>query len=119
VRYILITTIVLVIALFACQGPEGAPGASGERGPIGSPGPKGSDGSQGIPGTSIGIVELCPGSTTYPSTFIEVAFCINGVLYGTYSANGGFSTELPPGTYNSNGINSTCTFTILPGCVIQ
>lgn len=103
------------------------------RGPVGAAGPKGDSGSQGIQGeqgipgrdgedgedAQVSIVKLCPGVTTYPTRFVEVAFCFDGKLYGTYSANGGFSTELPPGNYSSNAIGSSCNFRVLPDCIIQ
>lgn len=70
----------------------------------------------GIDANSVSVVVLCPGTTLYPGTFVEVGFCIDGKLYATYSANGGFSTEIPPGTYSSNGIGSSCTFTVGENC---
>lgn len=70
-------------------------------------------------GTMINAVQFCPGTTTYPSTFAEVGFCISGNLWAVYSQNGGFMTEVVPGVYSSDGINSSCTFTVLPNCVIQ
>ncbi len=83
---------------------------------------KGRDGNVGAQGPQGNVpfymVQLCPGTTIYPSKFIEVAFCVNGVLYGTYSANGGFSTELPPGSYGSNGINASCNFVISDNCIV-
>jgi len=84
-----------------------------------SVGQKGDQGEPGTDATPVTVVKLCPGVTTYPSKFVEIAFCIDGTLYGTYSANGGFSTEMPPGTYGSNGINASCNFVVLPGCEIQ
>jgi hypothetical protein len=78
----------------------------------------GVDGEDGIDFTGFSIVKLCPGSSVYPSTFVEIAFCYEDTLYATYSANGGFSTEIPPGTYSSAGINSSCTFTVLEGCEV-
>lgn len=77
------------------------------------------DGVNGSDATPVTTVKLCPGTTTYPSKFVEIAFCISGSLFGTYSANGGFSTELPPGAYSSNAINSSCNFTVGPNCTIQ
>lgn len=82
-------------------------------------GKDGAAGRDGVDATPITVVKLCPGVTVYPSKFVEVAFCIGGELFGTYSQNGGFSTEMPPGTYGSNGINASCNFTVLPGCGIQ
>lgn len=88
-------------------------------------GDKGDTGAQGIPGqpgvdaTPVTVVQLCPGTPTYPTTFPEIALCLGGRLYGTYSANGGFSTELTPGAYASNAVGNSCTFTVLPNCVVQ
>lgn len=96
-------------------------GEKGDKGEQGASGSQGNQGPQGIPGidaTSVTVIKLCPGVTTYPSRFVEVAFCIGGTLYGTYSANGGFSTEMPSGTYGSNGINASCNFTVAPNCTI-
>lgn len=93
--------ILLTLVLAACGQPQ-----------KGDPGPRGMD------GTIITSVQLCPGTTTYPSTFVEVAFCINNSLYAVYSANNGFLTYLPPGTYSSNAIGSACSFTVLPGCTV-
>jgi hypothetical protein len=65
------------------------------------------------------MVQLCQSCVpVYPSTFAEVAFCIGGNLYGTYSANDGFSAELPPGAYSSDGINCSCSFVIGPNCAV-
>lgn len=79
----------------------------------------GLNGAAGINISPVSIVQFCPGTTVYPSQFNEVGFCISGNLYGTYSANDGFSSYLPPGTYSSNGINSSCTFTIGPNCQVS
>ena len=98
------------------QGQQGDTGAQGIPGPAGSPGPQG---SPGVNGTSPQIVQLCQGTTSYPGTFCEIAFCYNGSLYGTYSANGGFSSELPAGAYNSDGINCSCTVTIGSNCQVS
>lgn len=81
-------------------------------------GPAGKDGTNGADGTTITLVQLCPGIPVYPSKFIEVAFCINDQLYAVYSQNGGFETLLPPGTYGSNGINASCNFVVAAHCVI-
>lgn len=78
----------------------------------GAPGATGATGAAGTNGTVVTSVSLCSGTTTYPSKFVEVAFKINGKLYAVYSANGGFMTELPPGNYTSNGIGSSCNFTV-------
>lgn len=111
----------LLGAMIGC-GKKGDKGDPGQRGPDGAPGLQGLPGAQGpagIDGTSVTVVKFCPGTTVYPSNFVEIGFCIGGKLYATYSANGGFSTEIPPGTYGSNGINASCNFTVLPNCGIQ
>jgi hypothetical protein len=79
----------------------------------------GTNGLNGSDGTEITVVQLCPGTTTYPSIFVEVAFCIDNKLYATYSTHGGFSTEIPPGTYSSNAVGSSCTFTVGPDCAVS
>ena len=81
-------------------------------------GTNGTDGAPGTPGTVVQPVQLCDGVQTYPSTFIESAFCLGGKLYGVYSVNGGFLAELPPGQYSSNGVGSSCTFTIGENCQV-
>lgn len=121
---------VVLLALSACgkttreyyRGQDGATGSTGAQGPQGDKGDTGDagqDGTNGIDATSVTVVKLCPGVTTYPSKFVEVAFCIGGKLYGTYSANDGFSTELVPGTYLSNGINASCNATIGSNCSVS
>lgn len=124
--------------MIGCKGPAGDTivGSSGKNGnngqsivgpagPTGSPGSNGSNGinglngSNGLDGTIITWVQFCPGSTNYPSTFIEGGFCINNNLYAVYSANNGFLTLIPPGNYSSNAIGSRCSFTVLPNCQIQ
>lgn len=85
---------------------EGTPGAQGATGPTGAS-------PDWYP------VKLCPGTPSYPTTFVEYAFCVQGNLFATYSANGGFTTILPPGAYNSNAIGSSCAFTVISGCEIS
>lgn len=94
-------------------GPAGAAGKDGAQGAQGVPGADGKDGSQWT------IVKFCPGETVYPSKFVEVGFCVNGSVYATYSANGGFTSEIPPGSYGSQGINASCNFVVLDNCGIQ
>lgn len=134
--FFLMATIALAFALSACCGPRGrtgAPGVAGPKGDTGLPGADGADGRDGVDGTDgqdgatgpqgpqgpagadgqiAQIVQLCPGTTTYPGVFVEVALLINGKLYGVYSANNGFLTYFPPGTYHSNAIGSSCNFRI-------
>ena len=107
------------------QGPQGIAGPVGPQGPMdltGSTGPVGPKGIQGIPGlagTTVSFVELCGSCVgSYPSVFPEYGECVQGNLYGVYSANGGFWTLLTPGTYNSDGIGCTCNFTLGANCVV-
>lgn len=80
----------------------------------GMTGPAGINASQVIP------IQFCNNaSPTYPSNFPEYGLCINNTIYGVYSQNGGFLAELPPGTYNSDGINASCTFTIKSNCNVS
>lgn len=79
----------------------------------------GTNGSNGTNGTSIQQVKFCPGTTTYPSKFIEVGFCVDNKLFAVYSANGGFLTEIPVGYYSSNGINASCSFTVQANCQVS
>ena len=106
--------LVLVIAnmLTGCAAPKGD---RGDRGPKGF---DGYDGNDGIDATPMRIVQLCDGTTVYPTAFVEVGFCLQGEVYATYSANGGFSTKLPPGNYSSNAIGSSCNFTVGLDCKI-
>lgn len=97
--------LILSLLITACS-----KGDSGSQGP---PGPAGLDGTQ------ITVVQFCPGTTTYPGTFVETGLCINNKIWAVYSANNGFLTEVVPGTYSSNAVGSNCTFTVLPGCIIQ
>lgn len=100
-------------------GPAGVDGAPGAKGNTGNTGPTGPQGPAGTPGTVITTVELCTGFVpSYPNVFPEYALCIGGNLWGVYSANGGFLAELPPGTYNSNGINASCTLVVHSNCVV-
>ena len=95
-------------------------GVAGSPGPTGGVGQEGPTGPQGTPGTQITIVQLCPATfvPTYPTTFPEVALCISNQLYGVYSANDGFLSLLPPGTYVSNGIGASCTVTVGANCEV-
>lgn len=79
----------------------------------------GAIGPAGADGTVVSVIDVCPGQTIYPTTFVETALCINGNLYGVYSYANGFLTALPAGTYVSNAINSSCSFTVVSGCEIR
>lgn len=98
--------LVLILLILSC----------GQTGPVG---PQGTTGPQGPAGTSIKIVQLCPGSTNYPTTFVEVAFCIENQLWAVYSLNNGFETLIPPGYYSSNALNSSCNFYVHENCQIS
>lgn len=93
-------------------------GTNGSDGQDGNDGSDGTDGTNGTNATPITVVNLCPGVTSYPSTFVEVAFCMNNELYAVYSQNNGFLVKLPPGNYTSNAHGSTCTLIVQPNCVI-
>ena len=106
-------TILILMSLTVLLSACGAPG-----GPTGAQGSTGSTGPQGPPGTIGTPVQFCPGTTSYSGEFNEVGFCINGSIYAVYSANDGFLSEVPPGTYTSDGINASCTFTVGPNCEV-
>lgn len=103
--------ITIALVLTAC-GRDGQPGIQGVTGPTGDRGPAGVD------ATPVTMVKLCPGEPVYPTTFVEYAFCVDSLLYATYSANGGFTALLPPGRYTSDGINSRCDFTVGANCEV-
>lgn len=107
--------IILILLTAACMPERGPQGYIGPSGPIGIPGDEGPPGRDTVP---IRVIQLCPGVTTYPTVFVEVALCINQELWGVYSANGGFLTLLPPGNYSSNAIGSACNLTIKPNCEV-
>jgi hypothetical protein len=132
----------VMVLLIACQGPQGPAGPQGptgqgctvstlNAGSLGAPNGgalvscangtqamilNGTNGTNGTNGSIITPVQFCTNSvTTYPSTFAEVGFCINGTLYAVYSANGGFETQVVSGEYGSDGINASCDFSV-SGC---
>lgn len=92
-----------------CNGANGATGQS-IVGPQGSP---------GTDATQVAIVQLCPGTPSYPATFPEVAVCISNQLYAVYSTNGGFLALLTPGLYSSSAVGSSCTFTVSADCQVS
>ena len=121
------SVLLIVFVMSACghpeQGPRGYPGPTGSTGSQGIPGVTGATGSTGVPGvdaTPTTVVKLCSAcQPSYPSTFAEYAVCLQGQLYGVYSANGGFLALLPPGEYTSDGINCSCTFTVGDNCEVS
>lgn len=110
--FLVFLVLALMLIIVGCSGQKGDPGSPGES-IVGPSGPAGAD------GTIISVVPLCPGTTTYPGVFVEVAMCINNELYAVYSTPGAFLTKLPPGNYTSNAIGSACNLTVLPNCEIQ
>jgi len=93
------------------QTAEACNGIQGQQGPQGNPGQD---------ATPVTVVQFCQGVTpAYPSSFPEYGICLDNQLYGIYSANGGFLALLPPGTYSSDGINASCTFTIAQNCQVS
>lgn len=107
-------------ALITCPDNSAVLVTNGTDGTNGTNGSNGSNGTNGTNGTVVEPIQFCTGFTqTYPSVFAECGFCINGIMYGVYSANDGFLAELPPGTYSSDGINSSCTFTIGDNCKVS
>lgn len=71
------------------------------------------NGSNGTPGTVLTPIQFCPNVVpTFPTVFPEVGFLISGSIYAVYSANDGFLTVIPPGTYTSNAVGSACNFTV-------
>ena len=81
-------------------------------------GVQGQPGLPGTPGTKITLVQFCAETPSYPSTFPEVGLCIDGNLYAVYSIPGSFLALITPGRYQSNGIGSSCSFTVLPNCEV-
>ena len=96
-------------------------GATGPQGETGATGPQGLAGQNGGDGTAVTAVQFCPSNfvPSYPNVFVKFGFCVGGQLYAVYSANGGFLTLLPPGSYSSDGINASCTFTIELNCIVS
>lgn len=99
------------------NGTDGTSGTNGIDGINGSNGLNGSNGANGQDAAPVTFVQLCPGVSTH-AVFVEVGLCLQGRLYGVYSANGGFMTYLADGAYSSNAIGSACNLTIT-GCVVS
>lgn len=82
----------------------------------------GVNGTNGQNGTSFAFasIQLCSGTPSYSAgNFPEVGFCVNDVLYGVYSANGGYMTVIQQGTWSSNPVGTAqCTFTVGPDCKV-
>lgn len=111
----------VLLVLSSCGNNNGfviIPGPPGAAGVNGTNGAAGLNGTNGLDATPVTLVQLCPGTTTYPSVFVEQALCIGSKLYAVYSANNGFLVELVPGAYGSNAVGSQCNFTVSAGCVV-
>lgn len=106
-------------SLIQCQDGTQSLVLNGLNGAVGQTGAAGINGTNGTNGTLVTPIQFCKGTGSYPSTFPEVGFCINNNLYAVYSANGGFLTEVLPGTWSSDGINSSCTFTVAANCQVS
>lgn len=130
--------LLIILFVIGC-GPQGAQGPPGNSNGctvlnvvVSAPAPNGGtmirctdgtsslilNGSNGAAGTLVSPVQFCPGSTSYPNEFNEIGFCIDKNLYAVYSKNDGFLVFVPPGNYSSNGINSSCNFTVNLNCII-
>lgn len=108
--------VLFALTTLAACGRVGRNGIDGVNGRDGINGTDGAQGPAGADGTAVTIVPLCPGVSNY-GAFVEVGMCINGKLYGVYSANGGFLTLLSDGAYRSNAIGSACDLTV-HGCTV-
>lgn len=100
---------------------NGTPGEQGANGVQGAVGPQGQQGLAGLDGVLGEPVQLCSGPTpTYPSIFPEVAFCIDGHLYGSMNNNSSYQyiSELPDGAYSSNGQGANCNM-VISGCIVM
>ncbi len=91
-------------------------GATGSTGGVGPVGPSGERGLPG-PGEPFSFVQLCPGTSTYPSVFVEYAICTGGSLYAVYSPKATMILMLP-GHWGSESLGSSCSFNVLPNCVV-
>lgn len=72
-------------------------------------------------GSTISAVKFCPGYTvSYPTTWPEYGFCINGDLYATITDKGTtFTTKVAPGGYSSTSTSAPCNFTYIGACQIK
>ncbi len=105
------------VGVQGATGPSGAAGQNGSNGQSGQNGLDGINGTNGQDATPVTVVPLCPDVSNY-GVFVEVGICLNGKLYGVYSANGGFLTLLADGNYTSAAIGSACNLTI-SGCTVS
>lgn len=97
-------------ALISCTNGTSAYIANGAVGPAGASAP---------PSSSVTIVALCGGATVYPVNFVEVGICLNNKLYGVYSENSGFMTEIVPGAYHSNAHGNSCNLNVGLNCQVS
>lgn len=86
-----------------------------------SNGTTGGQGIQGLPGTnatSVTVVQLCPGTTTY-GHFIETALCVDNSLFAVFWNGQAFMTLIPPGAYYSTSNYVACNFTVGANCTVS
>lgn len=77
------------------------------------------DGSQTTV-NGVTMVQLCTSyTTTYPNSFPEYAFCINGSLFATYwNGSQAFTAKIVPGEYASTSPDA-CSFNVLANCIVE
>lgn len=128
---------------YGVVGPQGATGTTGQSGTsctvtnvaIGQPGapnggsliscPDGTsqvvlNGSPGTNGSSIAMIQFCPGyTTTYPAIFPEFGVCSSNNIYAVYyDKTNAWLAEIAPGYYSSTSTNAPCNFMVGPDCEI-
>ena len=118
-HYFLLAILLFSVGCERINGDKGEPGIQGAPGNTGPQGPSGPQGPAGVNAPVVTTIKLCPSTPIYPNVFVEYAICLQGNLYGVYSANGGFLALLPPGNYQSNGIGSSCNFSVAANCVVK
>jgi hypothetical protein len=135
-KFIMFISAIVMLYLTISCGKDGVPGRNGKdgvggingiQGPAGQNGGNGSngiDGLQGPPGEdgeSITVIQFCPGVvSSYPTSFPEVGFKINGKIYAVFSSGGNAGlVELVPGTYITTTTGLACTFIVKAGGEIE
>lgn len=73
----------------------------------------------GVDAAQVSMVQLCAGSTTYPTSFPEFGTCVNDQLYGVYwDGHNAWQALIAPGTWNSTSSSVPCSFTVGPNCQV-
>lgn len=103
---------------FVSNGAIGAQGSAGSVGATGSTGASGTNGSNGTDAPPVTMVQFCSSyTTTYPSSFPEWGFCVQGHLFATYyDGSNAWTAEIVPGTYNSTSTSAPCSFVVSNNC---